>query len=785
MISQNMILNKILDTKDMSIITLNNLTEKHFFNYKAEFLFIKNHYEQYGKVPDKIVFANTFRDFQFVEVTESDLFLVQQLLRDYNGAYLSEKFNEMKRLLESDKIDEAVSFAQTTLENLRVGSALQCTDITKDIGRYDRYIDRCTNEGKYHISSGFPELDKLIGGIDRENENMVIIARTGQGKCLAKGTKVLMADGSVKNVEDVKIGDKIQSYPGINTVLALHNGISNGYKIIPNKGEPFIVSSDHILTLFKHNQVLKKNEKTKKYYYTTNNTGELVDIKIEDYLALSDHQKHQYKLFRAPIEYSTKEQSIDPYILGLWLGDGTSKYSQITTMNSEIVEALNNYAKETNQELHLLESQKKSKANVYSIIGNFQTLLREENLLNNKHIPLNYLTGNREQRLQLLAGLLDTDGCLTENTFEFVQKNKQLFDQTLQLARGLGFRVTSSKPKVVNGINYYRCHISCNLQEIPTRVSRKQVKNATNKVNPYNFGFKIEPVDYVEYFGFMCDGNSRYLLADNTITHNTWLMLKLAAAMSLQGLNVGIYSGEMTTDKVAYRLDTLMAHMKNRSISRSDKFYNDVYYKYISNLPKRNIGPIKVITPTDIADEPTVDVLKTFIEKEHLDVLCVDQYSLLEDARGGKTERDQIANISKAIKKLQVAKKIPIISVSQQNRTKNDDGKKKEVAIDTSQVYGSDRIPQDCTILLGIERDEDENESPLFKINIVKARDGGEGKVLTYRVDLNEGYFDYIPNVKDGISSKADLDALKGEFSLDLDKDAPAPTPANNQEVFA
>ena len=103
MTSQLQVLNKVLQTKDFSLIELNNLTEDFFFNYKAEFNYIKNHYEKYQSVPDKLTFINIFPEFDIIEVTEPDNYLIEQLYKDYNSSFIASRFNQIKKLIEEDK----------------------------------------------------------------------------------------------------------------------------------------------------------------------------------------------------------------------------------------------------------------------------------------------------------------------------------------------------------------------------------------------------------------------------------------------------------------------------------------------------------------------------------------------------------------------------------------------------------------------------------------------------------------------------------------------------------
>jgi len=410
MTSQLQVLNKVLQTKDFSLIELNNLTEDFFFNYKAEFNYIKNHYEKYQTVPDKLTFINVFPEFDIIEVTEPDNYLIEQLYKDYNSSFIAMRFNKIKGLIEADKTDEAVDYLVKSIDSLHQGSAIQSHDLLNDTSRYDRYLERVTNHDKYYIRTGFPELDNIIGGLDRENENMVIAARTGIGK--------------------------------------------------------------------------------------------------------------------------------------------------------------------------------------------------------------------------------------------------------------------------------------------------------------------------------------------------TWTLLIMAAAAVQQGLRVGIYSGEMSVDKVGYRIDTIIGGINNNVITRGIDTSVQMQYKdYLENLKKGMYskdgrGALKILTPNDIAGPATVAALRAFVDKEHLEILFIDQYSLLEDTSHAQTGHERVANISKAVKNLQVMKRIPIVSVAQMNRTKNDDGEK-----DTTQIGLSDRIGQDatCVIMLDREREYLDEKKTQVKddkliMDITKSRDGGTGK-LVYKANFNTGKF--------------------------------------------
>lgn len=407
------------------------MSDKYFYNYKNEFNFIINHYKTYGVVPDKLTFLAKFPDFSYVDVSEPNNYLLEQLYNDYNRSYLADKFNKIKPMLETDDdSSKAVDFFMKAIEDLHTGSVMTCTNLFKDTSRFDRYVERTVDQTKYYLTTGFAELDALIGGIDRENENMVISARPGQGK--------------------------------------------------------------------------------------------------------------------------------------------------------------------------------------------------------------------------------------------------------------------------------------------------------------------------------------------------TQLLVKLATVASTHGLTVGIYEGEMTPDKIGYRVDTFLGHIGNKELNRGAIYVQREYEDYINRLHENaaNWGDIKILTQNDVPGHTVnVNTLRTFIEQEHLDILFVDQYSLLSDTSTNSklSEHEHIGHIAQEIKQLQVEKHIPIISVSQMNRTKQEDGK---TSPDTTQIALSDKIPQYATVVIMLEQQEnkDSQSMPVKLIfHITKSRDGGDNKKLTYAVNLNTGYWQFINEDQD--MSEAEADAIADSYN--------------------
>jgi len=357
-------------------------------------------------------------------------------------------------------------------------------------------------------------------------EEALYIAGIG---CHAKGTKILLYSGEIKKVEDIKVGDLLMGDDSTSRkVTSLKRGKQKMYKIIPTKGNPFVVNENHKISLKRTNKgIIAKNGRLDQ------KAGKIVNISIADYLKLSKKMKRILKLWRTGINFNKKKIEINPYLLGLWLGDGSKNNTGITTADKEIMEYIYQQAKKLKLQVSINQNENKA-CPTYNITtgtnlgsknrNSLLEKLKQYNLLNNKHIPLVYKTNSRKIRLQLLAGLIDSDGYQGNNCLEFSNKNIILCEDVAYLCRSLGFaayikqRETSSKGKTLSS---FRVSISGNLEEIPTKLKRKQCTKRKQIKNVLYTGFKIEELEIDNFYGFELDKNHLYLMDDFTVTHNS------------------------------------------------------------------------------------------------------------------------------------------------------------------------------------------------------------------------------------------------------------------------
>ena len=252
--------------------------------------------------------------------------------------------------------------------------------------------------------------------------------------------------------------------------------------------------------------------------------------------------------------------------------------------------------------------------------------------------------------------------------------------------------------------------------------------------------------------------NAYFVISARPGVGKTLVMIKFITAAVQKGLRVGLYEGEMTANKIAGRFDTMISHISNSAINHGGSHVANKYKTYLEELRKNTKGDFFVLTRDMIReDKMTVDVLRSFVDKYELDMLFVDQISLLDSTSWSSKSFEQVAEISRDLKKLQVQKHIPIVVASQQNRDKIEDGS----FAGTQNISMSDRIGQDATEVIYISKKDN-----IMTFNIAKARDGCKKYTMSYDVNIDKGEFTYIPD-EDDIQESNQVFTPSTEFMQD------------------
>jgi hypothetical protein len=324
--------------------------------------------------------------------------------------------------------------------------------------------------------------------------------------CLAYGTVVMMCDGTHKFVQDIEIGDKLMGASGdARVVQELRRGRQQMYKIaMKTSGDSFICNEDHILTLSFNDRMF--------------------DISVKDFLKQGDSFKYRCKQhYSQGYELPKQDLIIPPYALGAWLGDGSKSAFRIIDA-SEL-----GIAERVAEELGASVSYPKNKNKEYCNFitaekGELLNKLKRLNVYENKHIPESYRYSSIRDRLELLAGLLDTDGTysIRDKSFCFYQKDFVLANTVKEIARSVGL-YSSIRSQVIsseyssNGSIIFQVAITGEIDKIPTQKPNK----SRRLTNSSKRGIVVEKLDVQDYYGFVLDGDGRFLLGNHIITHNS------------------------------------------------------------------------------------------------------------------------------------------------------------------------------------------------------------------------------------------------------------------------
>lgn len=376
----------------------------------------------------------------------------------------------------------------------------------------------------------------------------MLVGSRGLGKAEPITNSILTDKGWVK-MGDIKIGTKIYGRDGF-----LHN-VTNIYpqgkkRICRLKfadGRTIDCCEDHLW-------VVKKGSHKEKVF----STKEIIESGVIWQSSLKKYA-YKYKVPHCnPIQFDKKELIIDPYILGCLLGDGTmnSKTPKIATNDLFIIDQFKNKLEDfeikqdkTNNNYTLVD---KNKEYTKIIRGNQEYLSRNKNRLTDKieklklsvsckykFIPDNYKYSSIEDRMELVRGLLDTDGSInTDGSIEFTNTCEKLVDDLIEVLRSLGISCIKSNDNRVGEtfINptgkeclrgfYYRVYINTSKEVFKLPRKLEKLKNKSTGRELYNAIISAEYIDdFVEMQCISVDSpDNTYITKDYIVTHNTFIL---------------------------------------------------------------------------------------------------------------------------------------------------------------------------------------------------------------------------------------------------------------------
>lgn len=577
---QRLILQIITDRKfGTSII---DILEPNYFkdNYlKLIVAEIKNAYDKHEAIPDlgslksRVFEKNTteveinFFNGQFAKIEKSTLndtlYVQETAMKFCKRQELKKAVKEIDVIITNGKLDE-----YDTCETI-LRKALDKGDNKDDgIEIFENIDDVLDDDYRKPIPTGISGLDSIMGGGLSKGELAVILAAFGIGKAQPLSSNVLTPNGWVK-MGDIKVGSEVISRDGNATkVIGVYpQGIRPIYKVSFNDGTSALCDKEHLWSVNTINQRNRSTKKNGKYVslpsdssFKTMSTSEMIGK-----TKVWNGKRYNFKIPNVePVNFNKKELIVEPYLLGVILGDGcitTSNQPNFVNKDIDIInevkrvydnvsvtELFRTVEKEINGELVL------EKRSIYktSLLGIKNDLIRL-NLYgcgsSDKFIPKDYLYSSVEDRVRLLQGLVDTDGYIHKHTVEISTVSKEMSENIKELVLSLGGRIsikpTQGKYKknsiVINTKIYYRISFSFPDNGIIPALCSRKVKNFVPRTKYDNNKF-ITSIEYShdeEAQCIMVDNDEHlYVTDDFIVTHNTTMFTKIANHAYNEGYNV-------------------------------------------------------------------------------------------------------------------------------------------------------------------------------------------------------------------------------------------------------
>ena len=546
---------------------------------------------------------------------ESHCYLINNFIVTHNSYSAASLLAKRFILGESNEVKKKVQCVATASERKYIQGANQLLDM------FQYYIDFCANNTEFpsqRLTSSLQNMQWTMGYMDvdsgtrkgTQNSVIGITSKDDESKlrgsrgvlylleeagCHIKGTECYKADKTIEKVENIKIGNSLLG-PDMKPrkVLKVFTGVRKLYKITLSNGDYQIITDNHPV----YTKVRTWGKSAKEEFKT---------FTCEELLQ-RNYKKGHY-IVKQPILYEHKNVLIDPYMLGLWLGDGDSSRISFAAAEREIKEYFNSFK----DRCHLRHLHNTDKCDVvYFPKAENQDLYNaftKYNLFGNKHIPEDYKHNSTDVLLNLLAGIIDSDGYYDSNKhiYEIVQHSsrKDIIYDLKEIAEDLGMRCTittkvGSKNSMKPGELYYRLFIRSNI-EIPVKIEKKKFKNRSNyrnKLDWTEYSFTINYYGEGEYYGFLIDGDHLFLLKDRTIVHNSFPRLLNLYQVLRPSVEDGnrvfglIYGyGCVTENNKVWTLDGRYISVKD--LKKEDGIIGSSY----SGIVKNPIGTI--ITPVE------------------------------------------------------------------------------------------------------------------------------------------------------------------------------------------
>lgn len=636
-----------------------------------------------GESPDMVMVSNEMkkRDGQtdFLRIAQtgtchtSDIYQHAALLHDKEKR---RRFIEIGMTLqarafsESDDIVDILAETEDSLKSLfqsAKGNIFTIHDAIKGVTE-QMSLNASDDKPLTGTPTGFSKIDSRSGGLQR-SDLVVIAADTSSGKALPMDANVLTPNGWVKN-SDLQVGQQVCSPNGEDSFVTgiFYRGVRPMYRVSFSDGRSVVCCNEHLWEItscaFKTGNRVMNTEQLKNMQDNT--------VAYHDKMATPDF---------SGIWGIRKNFVIHPYLMGVLLGDGSlSRGVEWNKPDLFLLEkirglikkeySINRVGRSERRSPSYRITQGKGQKNIY--LDELKRLGLYGKRSADKFIPEEYLNASREQRVQLMQGLMDTDGYAGKNGESvFGSKSETLSDDVRYLAHSLGYKATKRKKKArLYGKEFGFFHEVCindknknELFTLPRKKNRMIPHKRTSNV--------IRSVEYVGDMECQCISVSHpselYITDGFIVTHNTSLAIAFTLSAAKYGDGVAFYSMEMKKEQIAARMIAIES-----GISASDIMYSKLNTEQFEQIDA-GIGKI-YDKPVYFDDRSTSNIdtilasIRTMKLKYGISGAVVDYLQILSVNMKGSNTEQQMGEAARRLKNLAKELDIWIVALSQLNR---------------------------------------------------------------------------------------------------------------------
>ncbi|MGV3150297.1 replicative DNA helicase [Rothia sp. 11273D007AR] len=497
--------------------------------------------------------------------------------------------------------------------------------------------------GIHGVPTGFIEFDELTAGL-QAGQMIVIAARPAMGKALALDTPIPTPTGWT-TMGDICVGDTVLGADGHPTTVTNATDVMTGrpcFKVIFDDGTEIIADAEHQWLT-----ETRASRRARSSALAGSGGGRVrmsvgaqvrttAEIRETVRCATADRRANHSITNARPLQLPEADLLVAPYTLGIWLGDES-------TALAPDVESL-------------------------CTLG----------VLNNKHIPMQYLRASEAQRRALLAGLLDSDGTVTNaGCIQFTVTNRQLAYDTQELALSLGYRtgMATKKVKGSSEATSTAYKLTFSSSDSVFALSRKNQMHRDRDARPTakrssRYIVAVEPVDSVPVRCIEVDNEQHLFLASRAFvpTHNSTFALDIARSAAIKhGMTTVFFSLEMGRNEIAMKILSAEAGI-NLSDLRKGKLDDDQWAKIATAMGKMDSAPLF------IDDSPNMTLMeirakaRRLKQKNNLKLIVLDYLQLMSSGKKVESRQQEVSEFSRALKLMAKELEVPLIALSQLNR---------------------------------------------------------------------------------------------------------------------